>query len=286
MVRSIILAALVACAPALAVAAEAEHPAKLQWSFEGPFGTFDEGAVQRGFQIYSQVCSACHVMNNLTYRNLGETGGPFAAAGTFNPATGSWEDIHLGAPHHGSRPVPANDNPYVKAIAAEKQVTEIDRTNGQSVTRPARPSDHFVSPYANPFEAKAIHGVSPPDLSLIIKARHDGANYVHAILTGYRDPPEGESAPGGASNLHYNRYFPGHWMAMTPPLSEGLVTYSDGTEASMDRMATDVVTFLAWASDPKQVARKRAGFAVMIYLLILTGLLYVAYHQVWRDVKH
>lgn len=286
MLRSLIVAALVACAPVAALAAEGEHPPKLEWSFEGPFGTFDQAAVQRGFQVYKDVCASCHVMRHLTYRHLGEKGGPFVASGKFNPATGGWEDVHLGPPHHGGKLVPASDNPFIRAIAAEYEVTEIDRTNGQSITRPARPSDPFHSPYSNPYEAQAIHGVSPPDLSLIIKARPDGANYVHAILTGYRDAPEGETAPGGATNLAYNKYFAGHWISMAPPLTEDRVVYSDGTKATMDRMARDVVTFLAWASEPKQTDRKRAGFVVMIYLTILAGLLYVAYRQVWRDVKH
>jgi ubiquinol-cytochrome c reductase cytochrome c1 subunit len=285
MLRSILVAALLAGAPVAAMAAEADHPPKLEWSFEGPFGTFDQGAVQRGFQVYKEVCSSCHELKHLAYRHLGESGGPFVANGKLNPATGAWEDIHLGPPHHGKL-VPAGDNPYVRAIAAQYEVTEIDRTNGQEITRPARPSDRFVSPYTNPYQAAGTHGVAPPDLSLIVKARPDGANYVHAILTGYRDPPEGVSPPGGASNLSYNKYFAGHWIAMAAPLTEDRVVYSDGTQATMDRMARDVVTFLAWAAEPKQTDRKRAGFVVMIYLTLLAGLLYVAYRQVWRDVKH
>jgi ubiquinol-cytochrome c reductase cytochrome c1 subunit len=269
-----------------AVAAEAEHPPKVEWSFEGPFGTFEQGSVQRGFQVYKEVCAACHTMDHLSYRNLGEKGGPFVASGKFNPATGGWEDVALGPPHHGGRLIPAADNPFVRALAAEHEVTEIDRTNGQEITRPARPSDKFVSPYTNPYEAKAIHGVAPPDLSVIIKARHDGSNYVHAILTGYVDPPEGEEAPGGATNLSYNKYFPGHWISMPPQLIPDRISYSDGTQATPDQMARDVVAFLTWAAEPKQTDRKRAGLAVMAYLLILAGLLYVAYRQVWRDVKH
>jgi ubiquinol-cytochrome c reductase cytochrome c1 subunit len=267
-------------------AAEAEHPPKIDWSFDGPFGTFDQAAVQRGFQVYKEVCASCHTMDHLSYRNLGEKGGPFVAHGKFNPATGSWENVELGPPHHGDGYLPASDNPYVRAIAAQYEITEIDRTDGSEVTRPARPSDRFVSPYQNPYQAKAIHGVAPPDLSVITKARHDGANYVHAILMGYQSPPEGVKPPGGATNLSYNPYFPGGWISMPPQLPPDRVTYSDGTAATPDQMARDVVTFLAWAAEPKQVERKRAGFAVMIYLLILTGLLYVAYRQVWRDVKH
>lgn len=287
MLRSLVLAALVACAPALAIANEGvAHPPKQEWSFEGPFGTFDQASVQRGFQVYKDVCASCHVLRHLTYRNLGERGGPFVASGKRNAATGAWEDISLGLGHHGGKLVPANDNPFVRAIAGEAQITEIDRTNGQEITRPGRPSDKFVSPYTNPYQAAATHGVAPPDLSLIIKARHNGPDYVHAILTGYREPPAGEGPPGGASNLSYNQYFAGHWIAMPPQLTPDRITYSDGTQASPTQMARDVVTFLAWASEPKQTDRKRAGLVVMVYLTILAGLLYVAYRQVWRDVKH
>jgi len=287
MLRSLVLAALVAAAPAIAIANEgADRPPKLEWSFEGPFGTFEQAAVQRGFQVYKEVCASCHVLRHLSYRHLGERGGPFVASGKFNAASGGWEDIHLGPPHHGGRLVPAADNPYIRAIAGEAQITEIDRTNGQEITRSGRPSDKFVSPYTNPYQAAATHGVAPPDLSLIVKARANGADYVHAILTGYRAPPAGEGAPGGAANLSYNKYFAGHWIAMAPQLTQDRVVYSDGTQATPTQMAHDVVTFLAWASEPKQTGRKRAGFAAMIYLTILAGLLYVAYRQVWRDVKH
>jgi ubiquinol-cytochrome c reductase cytochrome c1 subunit len=267
-------------------AAEGDHPPKVDWSFEGPFGVFDQASVQRGFQVYREVCSACHTMEHLSYRNLGEKGGPFVASGNFNAVTGAWEDVHLGPPEHGGKLIPASDNPYVRAIAAEHEITEIDRTNGQEITRPARPSDRFVSPFSNPYQAKATYGVAPPDLSLIIKARHDGPNYVHAILTGYVAAPEDESPPGGAATLNYNKYYPGHWIAMPPQLTPDRITYSDGTQASPDQMARDVVAFLTWASEPKQTDRKRAGLAVLLYLTILAGLLYAAYRQVWRDVKH
>ncbi|MDX2235466.1 MAG: cytochrome c1 [Hyphomonadaceae bacterium] len=285
-VRRVALAAVLGLMATPALAAEAEHPPKLDWPFAGPFGSYDQASVQRGFQVYKEVCAACHTLDHLSYRNLGEKGGPFVASGKFNPATGSWEDVKLGPPHHGGRLIPAADNPYVRALAAEYQITEIDPTTGQETTRPGRPSDKFVSPYTNPFQAKATHGVAPPDLSVITKARYDGANYVHAILTGYTDPPAGEEPPGGAANLSYNRYFPGYWISMAAPLSPERVIYADGTEATVDQMARDVVAFLSWAADPKETDRRRAGFAVLIYLAILTGLLYVAYRQVWRNVKH
>jgi ubiquinol-cytochrome c reductase cytochrome c1 subunit len=285
MLRGFFIAAVVALAPLAAHAAEAKHPHPQDWSFEGPFGTFDQGAVQRGFQVYKEVCASCHTMSNLTYRHLGEKGGPFVASGKWNAASGAWEDIHLGPPHHG-RQVPAPDNPYVRAIAESYEITEIDPTTGEEITRKARPADRFVSPYTNPYQAKAIHGVAPPDLSVITKARHDGANYVYAILTGYSAAPEGETAPGGATNLHYNPYFAGGWISMPSQLTPDRVSYSDGKAASVEQMARDVVTFLAWASEPKQVERKKTGLMVIIYLTILAGLLYAAYRQVWRDVKH
>ena len=287
MVRRLIIAAVLACAPAAALAAEGDHPRPVEWSFEGPFGTFDEKAVQRGFQIYTEVCAACHTLDHLSYRNLGEKNGPFAAYGRFNPASGSWEDIKLAHPgHNEGHLVPAAENPFVRALAAQHEITEIDRTNGQEITRPARPSDRFVSPYKNPYEAKATYGVAPPDLSVITLAREDGHNYIHALLTGYRDPPPGESPPGGLTTLQYNPYYAGGWIAMPPPLPPERVTYTDGTQATPDQMARDVVTFLAWASDPKQTDRKQAGLVVLIYLAILAALLYAAYKAVWRNEKH
>lgn len=287
MVRGFLIAAALVLAPAAASAAEgAKHPRQENWSFSGPFGTFKQAEVQRGFQVYKEVCAACHTMNNLTYRHLGEPGGPFAAAGKWDAASRSWKEVHLGAPHHGTRAVPAPDNPFVRAIAEQYEITEIDPTTGQEITRKARPADRFVSPYTNPYQAKAIHGVAPPDLSVITKARQDGANYVHALIVGYTNPPEGMTPPGGATNLHYNPYFAGGWISMPPQLTPDRVTYEDGTAATPDQMARDVTAFLAWAAEPKQVTRKKTGFATLIYLTILAGLLYAAYRQVWRDVKH
>lgn len=287
MLRRVIFAAALALAtPSVAfAAAEGKHPPPVDWSFDGPFGTFDQAAVQRGFQVYKEVCSACHSMRHLSYRNLGEPGGPFVANGKLNRATGAWEDVKLGPPHHGSKLVPAGDNPYVRAIAAEYKVKELDRSTGEMVERPARPADRFVSPFENVFQARAVHGVAPPDLSVITAARKNGPDYIHAVLIGYADPPPGKSAPGGAP-LNYNPYFPGGWIAMPPPLPPDRVTYADGTAATPDQMSRDVVTFLQWAYEPKQIERKRTGFAVLFYLAVLTALLYAAYRQVWRNVKH
>lgn len=285
MIRTFVLAAVLALAPA-AFAEEAKHPEHIKWSFDGPMGTFEQASVQRGFQVYKEVCSACHTMNNLSYRHLGEPGGPFVASGKWNAATSTWDDVSMGPPHHGGRIIPAPENPYVRAIAESYDITEIDPTTGEEITRKGRPADRFVSPYTNPYQAKAIHGVAPPDLSVIIKARHDGSNYVHSLLTGYADPPEGVEPPGGATNLSYNPYFAGGWISMPSQLVPDRVVYEDGTEATPDRMARDVVAFLTWAGEPRQVERKKTGLVVLIYLTILAGLLYAAYRQVWRDVKH
>jgi ubiquinol-cytochrome c reductase cytochrome c1 subunit len=287
MLRRLILVLAFLAVPGAAFAAgEAKHPRDIQWSFEGPFGTYDRGALQRGFMVYKQVCSSCHTMEHLAYRNLGEHGGPFVAHGKWNNATSSWEDVHLGPASHGGKTIPANDNPYVRAIAASYKITEIDRQTGQEVERDGRPADRFVSPYTNPFQAAATHGIAPPDLSVITKARANGADYVYSVLIGYKEPPEGESAPGGATNLHYNPYFSGSWISMAPPLLPDVVTFDDATPATPEQMAKDVVTFLAWAAEPKAEIRKSMGLQVIIYLLILAALLYVAYKQVWRNESH
>lgn len=277
--------AFVGASPANA-AGEVKHPREVEWEHNGPFGMFDRAQLQRGFQVYKQVCSACHSMDHLRYRNLGEPGGPFQAV-----APRGWQDEGikpvLGNPGHGKEIVNANDNPYVRAIAAEYTVTEIDRTTAEEVERPAIPADRFKSPYTNPFQAAALHGAAPPDLSVITRARHNGENYLFSLLTGYQDPPPGKEPPGGASNLHYNPYFPGGWIAMANPLSvDGIVQYEDGTEATVKQMAEDVTAFFAWASDPMAEQRKSLGLQVMVFLFILTLLLYIAYKQVWRNEKH
>ncbi len=240
--------------PVKAQAEEATPPLPdVSWSFEGPFGTFDRAALQRGFQIYTQVCSTCHSMNLLTYDDLAGTDG-------------------LGY-----------SEAQVKAIAAQKQVPDIDK-NGQPIQRPARPSDHFAAPFPNEQAAAAALGKAPPDLSDIIKARAGGARYVYGILTGFREPPKGfEMPPGGG---HYNLYFPGHVIAMPPPLQDNTVQYGDGTKATLQQEAHDVVAFMTWASDPMMEQRKRTGAKVILFLLAMTGVLYGAKRRVWSDVEH
>jgi len=219
------------------------------WSFEGPFATFDPAARQRGFQVYKEVCSACHSMNLMHYRDLADIG--------FS------ED-------------------QVKAIAAGVQVQDGPNDSGDMFERPGRPYDTFKPPFANDQAARASNnGALPPDLSLIVKAREGGPDYVYGILTGFGDPPPGMKMMDG---MNYNKYFAGHQIAMPPPLTADRVTYADGTKATIEQEAHDVVTFLAWAAEPKLEVRKRVGTKVLIFLLGLSGLLYAVKRKVWRDV--
>lgn len=254
---SLLLAAGIALAPVAAFAAENQkEPVPQEWSWAG-LGHFDQAQVQRGYQVYKEVCSACHGMHLMAFRNLSDEDGPgFTAA-------------------------------QVKAIAASFQVPSID-DKGEPNTRPGTPADRFPSPYANPDAAKAANnGAIPPDLSVIIKARHGGPDYVYAILTGYSDPPEEMKAkmmPG----LNYNPYFANAQIAMPAPLTtDGQVTYADGNPpATKEQMAKDVVAFLSWASEPRQIDRKEMGVKVLIFLFVTALLLYFAYKRVWRDVDH
>lgn len=244
-------AALVAAFAATPAGAQ-EHEEKLPspgWSFNGPFGMFDAAARQRGFQVYREVCSACHSMNLVHYRDL--------------EGIGFSED-------------------EVKAIAASVQVQDGPNDNGEMFERPGRPYDAFKPPFANDQAARAANnGALPPDLSLIVKAREGGPDYVYGILTGFGDAPAGMKLMDG---MNYNKYFPGHQIAMPPPLSPDRVTYADGTKATVDQEAHDVVTFLAWAAEPHLEVRKRVGIKAMIFLLVLSGLLYATKRKVWRDV--
>jgi ubiquinol-cytochrome c reductase cytochrome c1 subunit len=271
------LALTVGAAPALA-ATHAEHPREPRggFSFEGPFGKFDQAQLQRGYKVYKEVCSNCHSMHLMSFRDLGLRGGPFWYARYPNP----------------------NENPYVKAIAAEFEVDDLDTESGDTIKRKATPADRFPSPYANPIAAAAGNGGAvPPDLSVMAKARHGGARYIYSLLTGYRTPPAGLRMN---ENQHYNPWFNGDltsawsgdhhhvphggFIAMPPPLtSEGQVTFDDGTKPTVDQMATDVAAFIAWASEPKQTERKSMGVAVMIYLLLFAGLTFVSYRRVWKD---
>lgn len=232
--------------------AEGEHVSlpKLAWSFAGPFGTFDRAAAQRGFQVYNEVCSACHQLRHAYYRDL----------------TG----IGLSAEQ-------------VAAIAASKSISDIG-DDGAPIERPGLASDHFKSPYANDLAARAAqNGALPPDLSLMVKARDGGADYLYALLTGYSAAPATMKMGDG---MNYNKYFEGSQIAMVPPLSEGRVTYADGTPSSVNQMAKDVVTFLAFISEPETEQRKALGVRIVLFFVLMTGITYAVKRKVWADVDH
>ena len=246
-----------------ALAAE-EGPAlrTAEWSFSGPLGKFDQAQVQRGYKVYREVCSACHSMNLMYFRNLGQKGGPFYDAKYPNP----------------------NDNPYVKSLAKDIQVKDIDGDTGDVISRPAMPADKFASPFPNEIAAAASNGgKAPPDLSVMAKAREGGPDYIYSLLTGYAAAPAGFELPAGKM---YNTYFPGHTIGMPPPLADGRVTFDDGTKSTLDQEAKDVSVFLAWAADPKMEERKQFGLGAMIYLLLFSVLLWFSYKKIWKNVAH
>ena len=250
--------ALLTLSGAAGAAGDVKHPEHHHWHFDGFFGAYDKAAVQRGFQVYREVCAACHSLEHLSFRNLGEKGGPY------------YDEEH---------PNP-NDNAMVKAIAAEYIIQDIDDL-GDPIDRPGRVADKFPNPYPNPQAARAGNGGAlPPDLSVIVKARHGGADYIASLMTGYTDAPADVEVLVGT---YYNPYFSGGLIAMPPQLLEGRVEYMDGTEAAPEQMALDVTEFLAWASEPKMEARKQLGFMTLIYLLILAVLLWFSYQAAWRN---
>lgn len=268
----------VSAAPAMAAGGHSLPLKDGGFSFEGPFGTFDQAQLQRGYKVYREVCASCHSMSLLHFRDLGLKGGPFYDPKAENPAA----------------------NRFVKALAAEIQIGDIDTETGDPIQRPGIAADRFPSPYANATAAAASNGgASPPDLSVMAKARHDGANYIYSLLTGYNTPPANLKM---TPTQHYNAYMagdltpfvpagahvpPGGFIAMPDPLaSDGLVTYDDGTAATKDQMAKDVSAFIAWASEPHAVERKQAGFGVMIFLALFAGVTYVSYRRIWKGVAH
>jgi ubiquinol-cytochrome c reductase cytochrome c1 subunit len=248
--RLLAAAALLAlAAPALAQEAATPSLPNPGWSFSGVFGTFDRAALQHGFQIYSEVCSNCHAMNLLRYRDLA--------------ALGYSED-------------------QIKAIAAQKQVTAGPNDQGEMFQRPAQPADNFVPPYPNEQANRAAHnGALPPDLTLITKNRAGGADYCYAILTGFKDAPADFKLNDGMS---YNVYFPGNQIAMPQPLMDASVTYADGTPSALPQEAHDVCTFLTWAGEPAMEARKATGAKVMLFLLVMAFVLYGAKRKIWADL--
>lgn len=280
MLRALTLAAAltVASVGAAFAVGDAEHPHDHAFSFDSPVGSYDMGAVQRGFQVYSQVCSTCHSMDHLAYRHLGERNGPFALYMVRNHETGELEP-HVGAPEHGGTFVDVTENAYVRAIAAGVTINAVDPNSGQLTDRPGRISDRFRRPFPNEIAARASNGGAyPVDLSVITSARHGGADYIYALLTGYTGASHGA--------LYENPYFPGHYIAMPPPLAEGAVAYADGSPTTVEQYAQDVTHFLQWAADPHMEQRKRSGIVVLTFLIVLAGLMYLAYKQVWRNESH
>lgn len=228
----------------------ARPPPAQVWSADGLFGTFDRSSLRRGYQVYKEVCAACHGMEQLHFRMLGQKGGPeFSAA-------------------------------EVKALAADYQVLDGPDEAGDMFERAGLARDAFPAPFPNEKAARAANGGAwPPDLSLMVKARKGGADYLYALLTGYDEtPPAGLAVPAGQ---YYNPWFEGQMIAMIAPLSDGLVDYADGTPNNARQLAYDVTQFLAWAAEPELEARKRLGLASMLYLLGLSGLLYWSMRRLW-----
>lgn len=269
-------AAVLAATPALTTSAqaagEASTPTRMPWSFSGPFGTYDQAQLQRGFKVFKEVCASCHSANYLAFRNLAQPGGP------------------------------AFTEDQVKQIASEYQVQDGPDSSGDMFERPARLSDHWPAPFPNEQAARASNGGAfPPDMSVLAKARsyhvgfpgfitdafiqyqEYGVDYINALMTGYEEPPEDVTLQSG---LHYNKYFPGHQIAMPNPLSDELVEYTDGSPQTVRQYAQDVSAFLMWMAEPHLDARKRIGFQVMIFLIVFAGLLYFTKKKVWKNVAH
>ncbi|MBN9564574.1 MAG: cytochrome c1 [Alphaproteobacteria bacterium] len=247
---STVLFSLLATNIALA-ASDAKHPIQQEWAFDGFFGKQDVQSIQRGFQVYREVCSACHGIHRVAYRNLKEIG--------FTEGE-------------------------IKTIAQSYTVVDGPNDDGEMFERPGRPADYFVPPYKNEKAARAANnGAYPLDLSLIIKAREDGANYVYSLLNGYDEKaPEGIELGQG---LHYNPYMAGGKIAMAKPLSDGQVTYADGTSSTVEQMSKDVVNFLQWTAEPEMNKRKYMGVRTFLYLLTFTLLFYFVKRRLWSNVK-
>ena len=245
-------------------------PVEQDWSFAGPFGTYDRGQLQRGLKVFREACAACHGLERVAFRNLQDLG---------------------------------YSDPQVRALAAEYEVTDGPDSSGDMFTRAAIPSDNFPSPFANPEAAAAANnGAAPPDLSLIAKARavtrgfptfvfdiftqyaESGPDYIYGLLTGYTDAPEGYVEQPGT---YYNPHFiAGSSLSMPQPIADGQVTYEDGSPETLDQYARDVTSFLMWAAEPHMEARKHMGFNVMVFLLLFAGLMYLTKRKVWSKVDH
>ncbi|WP_274426547.1 cytochrome c1 [Chelativorans sp. YIM 93263] len=244
------------------------EPEELSWSFSGPFGTYDKGQLQRGFKVYRQVCSSCHGLNLVAFRTL--------------------EDLGY-------------SEEQVRAIAEEYDIEDGPDEAGDMFLRSGTPSDYFPAPFDNPEQAAASNnGAVPPDFSLLAKARavergfptfvfdiftqyaESGVDYIHALLTGYEDPPEGVEVPEGT---YYNPYFiNGISLAMAPPLSDGMVPYEDGSPETVEQYSRDVSAFMMWAAEPHLEQRKATGFTVMLFLILFGGLVYLTKRKVWSEL--
>ena len=235
------------------IAAEKIEYLKTDWSFKGLFGKFDRAALQRGYQVYTEVCSSCHSMKYLSYRNLAQKGGP-----EFTEA-------------------------QAKAIAASFEVKDGPNADGDMFTRPGRLSDKFVMPYDNVKVAQAANGGAyPPDMSVLVKARGGGVDYIYSLLQGYEEAPVGVTLDDG---VYYNKYMYGNKIRMAAPLSDGLVEYGDGTNATVEQMSKDVTTFLMWSAEPHLESRHQMGFKAIVYLIILTVLVYFSMKRIWSRVE-
>ena len=235
------------------ISAEKVEYLKTDWTFKGLFGKFDRASLQRGYQVYTEVCAACHSMKYLSYRNLSEKGGPeFSVA-------------------------------QAKAIAASFEVTDGPNADGEMFQRPGKLSDKFVMPYENVKAAEAANGGAyPPDMSVLVKARGDGVDYIYSLLQGYEEAPSGMTLDDG---VHYNKYMYGNKIRMAAPLSDGLVEYGDGTNATVEQMSKDVTTFLMWSAEPHLESRHQMGFKAIVYLIILTVLVYFSMKRIWSRVE-
>jgi|TARA_B110001452_G_scaffold256917_1_gene250683 ubiquinol-cytochrome c reductase cytochrome c1 subunit len=234
-------------------AAEKTHLLKVDWSFKGLFGKFDRGSLQRGYQVYTEVCASCHSMKYVSYRNLSEKGGPEFSI------------------------------EQVKAIASSFEVTDGPNSDGEMFTRPAKLSDKFIKPYENVKAAQAANGGAyPPDMSVLAKARSGGVDYIYSVLLGYEDPPIDLTLDDG---VYYNKYMYGNKIKMSKPLSDGLIEYADGTVATEEQMAKDVATFLMWTAEPHLEARHKMGFKAILYLIVLTTLVYFSMKKVWSRIE-
>jgi ubiquinol-cytochrome c reductase cytochrome b/c1 subunit len=252
--------------PALAADEHSPAPPRVKWSFSGPFGKYDRAQLQRGLKVYREVCAVCHGLKYVAFRNLADLG---------------------------------YSEGQIKAIASEYKIQDGPNDQGDMFEREGRPADYFPTPWPNENAARARYNGVPPDMSVLAKARgyergfpwfifdmftqfqEHGVDYIHALMTGYKEkPPAGFTLPQGS---FYNEYFPGHAIAMPPPLSDKRIDYTDGTPTTVDQFSKDVSAFMMWAAEPHMEARKRIGFQVMIFLIVLAGLLYFTKKKVWAD---